>query len=485
MKTKFPISLSITIMISFHLLIIFTNWFVLKEYNNSIQNDAKIINTIGQIRGGAQKYFKIYFYGDNSTDGTYINNKFIILKSYLDNESNLSLEKVNELEKLWNGIYSDTKKCMMDNCKKEILIDSERFWAEADKTVKFFEQESLEKNDLIKVVFVILFLEMVFVSIMILIVYRLVNDTLESQTKKMENYINVIDKYVITSSTDLKGKITYVSEAFCEISGYSKEELLGKNHNVVRHDDMPSNIYEVLWNTIKQGDTWVGEIKNKKKNNEFYWVKAHISPIIEEKKIVGYTAVREDITTKKVMEELSVTDPLTGLYNRRKFHEVVVNELARVKRDIQDQKTDVHQVFFIIIDVDHFKLYNDNYGHDQGDVVLKEIANLMQLSLRRATDFAFRIGGEEFGIMVVDDNILNVKEYASSIQKSIEDMKIEHMYNSASDYVTASFGISMSNKHFGYDLDDLYNRADKALYRAKELGRNRVEVFKVTGENHG
>jgi diguanylate cyclase (GGDEF)-like protein/PAS domain S-box-containing protein len=326
---------------------------------------------------------------------------------------------------------------------------------------------------------------MLFVSFMIIVVYRLINDTLESQKNQMERYINLVDKYVITSSTDLKGIITNVSEAFCEISGYTKDELIGKNHNIVRHEDMPKTVYEIMWKSIKNGEIWNGEIKNKKKDGDYYWVNAHVSPVYENHILIGYTAVREDITNKKKMEELSVTDPLTGLYNRRKFHEIALTELNRVKRDIENKKENISQVFFILLDVDNFKQYNDNYGHDKGDLALKEIASVLQLSLKRSTDFAFRMGGEEFGVIVIDNDLLNVKSFANLIRNNIENSKIEHKYNTASNYVTASFGISMSNEHFGYNLDSLYNRADKALYRAKELGRNKVEVYKLTGESHG
>jgi diguanylate cyclase (GGDEF)-like protein/PAS domain S-box-containing protein len=295
----------------------------------------------------------------------------------------------------------------------------------------------------------------------------------------------MVDKYVITSSTDLKGNITYVSEAFCNISGYCKEELIGKNHNIVRHQDMPKTIYEVMWNTIQGGDTWVGEIKNKTKDGGFYWVNAHISPIFKEGIHVGYTAIREDISNKKRIEELSVTDHLTNLYNRRKFTEVVSSELSRIRRDINSNKEDVHQVFFVLLDVDHFKQYNDTYGHDKGDIVLKDLANVLRLSLNRSTDYAFRIGGEEFGIILVEDELNSVKKLVNKIKNNIEDMQIVHEHNGASDFVTASFGIGIANKHFGYDLDGLFNRADKALYRAKSLGRNRIEVYKIAGENNG
>jgi len=115
-----------------------------------------------------------------------------------------------------------------------------------------------------------------------------------------------IDRYIITSTTNLSGKIINVSHAFCEISGYSKDELLGKSHNIVRHPDMSSSVFRDLWETIQFGRTWRGEVKNLKKDGSFYWVDAIIEPDKDENgEIVSYTAIRQDITAKKALEELN------------------------------------------------------------------------------------------------------------------------------------------------------------------------------------
>lgn len=89
------------------------------------------------------------------------------------------------------------------------------------------------------------------------------------QKKRLDTYVETVDKYVLISITNLKGIIVYASDAFCKISGYSKKELIGKSHNIVRHPDMSSSIYEELWKTIKRGEVWSGEIKNKKKTGIF------------------------------------------------------------------------------------------------------------------------------------------------------------------------------------------------------------------------
>lgn len=112
------------------------------------------------------------------------------------------------------------------------------------------------------------------------------------------------NKYIIMSRTDIKGNILEVSNAFCEISGYSKDELLGKPHNIVRHPDTQKEVFEDLWKTILAGKIWTGEIKNKKKDGSFYWVYATIEPNFDENnEIIGFDAIRQDITSKKEVEE--------------------------------------------------------------------------------------------------------------------------------------------------------------------------------------
>ena len=126
--------------------------------------------------------------------------------------------------------------------------------------------------------------------------------------KKQEQILDMqslIDEHVITSQTDLEGTITSVSKAFCLISGYTKEELVGQNHRIVRHPDMPASLYKGMWGTLKANRTWIGEIRNLKKDGTDYWVKAIITPVFDEAgEKVGYSAIRQDISfEKRLMEE--------------------------------------------------------------------------------------------------------------------------------------------------------------------------------------
>ncbi|MEA3315519.1 MAG: PAS domain S-box protein [Campylobacterota bacterium] len=138
------------------------------------------------------------------------------------------------------------------------------------------------------------------------------NDEVLKQTKKLQrqknkltNLVEAHDKNVIFSKTDLKGRIIYVSEAFCQISGYSKKELLGKSHNIIRHPEMSKEFFEDLWQNLELRKSIERDIKNLDKNGNYYWVKSKFDPVYNEKgKHVGYSAVRENITSQKEVELL-------------------------------------------------------------------------------------------------------------------------------------------------------------------------------------
>ena len=107
----------------------------------------------------------------------------------------------------------------------------------------------------------------------------------------------------IVSETDTKGIITYANRKFCEISGYSKEELVGKPHNIIRHPDMPKKAFETMWDTIKQGKVWTGMVKNLRKDGRYYWVETTITPgRDEEGNIVRYIAARKPVSAESVTE---------------------------------------------------------------------------------------------------------------------------------------------------------------------------------------
>ncbi len=286
--------------------------------------------------------------------------------------------------------------------------------------------------------------------------------------KQIKNYVELIDKNIITSSTDLDGVITQVSEAFCKISGYSKSELLGNTHSMIKHPDIKSIHYKKMWDVISNGEIWQGEIKNQNKDNTSYWVKATISPIFDEEgNKTGYTAIRQDITDKKIIEEISIRDGLTSIFNRRHFNEIFPDFINSAKRNKE-------YICFMILDIDYFKQYNDTYGHQLGDSTLISVANALQDSLLRADDYCFRLGGEEFGVLYKSNSSDKAYEFANKIRENISALKIEHKKSEVSQYISASIGLVYKNAQDISSDDEVYSLADELLYKAKENGRNKV-----------
>lgn len=290
---------------------------------------------------------------------------------------------------------------------------------------------------------------------------------LRKQKAEILSYVAVVDRYVITSKTDVQGKITYVSDAFSQISGYSKLELIGRDHSIVRHPDMPSSIYRAMWKNLLGGKPWVGEIKNRRKDGSSYWVTAAISPDFDSAGvIVGYTAIRQDITDQKRIEELSITDELTGLYNRRHYN----NTFERV---FNQRKRDQVPFLFVLMDIDYFKRYNDQYGHQAGDQALESVSKALKNAFQRNGDTLYRLGGEEFGAILHTDSRADVDVLLNRIHKTIAELSITQTYHSPTERLTVSIGACLV-KSYSASLSEavIYKLADKALYQAKERGRN-------------
>ena len=286
----------------------------------------------------------------------------------------------------------------------------------------------------------------------------------------ISKHLEIINDYIMTSTTDIHGTITSVSRAFCAISGYTEAALIGKNHNLIGHPDMPAALYKTLWSTISVGDEWEGEIKNRTKEGEAYWVDVYIKPITNASgEIIGYTAVHQDITDKKKLEELTVKDELTGAYNRRFYNQVLDKEINRAKRNN-------FWIGFLMADADHFKKYNDSYGHQAGDEVLKSITLALTETFRRSGDYVFRLGGEEFAVLYTTENKEQLLAVAERSLQAMYDMDIEHSGNAPHYRVTLSMGLMELNPELDYVSEEIYKYADEALYRAKQAGRNCIEA---------
>ncbi|RXJ93787.1 hypothetical protein CRV00_10015 [Malaciobacter molluscorum] len=292
--------------------------------------------------------------------------------------------------------------------------------------------------------------------------------------KKIENerrrYLKVVDENVLLLNLDTEGRITHASKALCTLSKYKEEELIGKPHHILKHESMNVKVFDNMWNTLKNNQTWKGEVKNIDKEGSIFWVDIVVSPIYDENnKKIGYTSINQDITNKKRLEEISITDELTKLFNKRFFNEVFPKIINAAKR-----KNDY--ITFCIFDIDNFKYYNDTYGHLKGDMVLNKVSTYVKSKLSRAEDLCFRLGGEEFGIVIRDHNKTRPEKYINEIREGIEKLNIEHIKNSASSFVTASFGVTSMKAKDIQSIDEIYKKTDENLYKAKAKGKNIVYI---------
>ena len=294
------------------------------------------------------------------------------------------------------------------------------------------------------------------------------NLELKKSHKESEDYLELISKNIISSRTTLDGTITFASKAFCDVSGYSHEELLGHNHRILRHPDMDTKIYKDLWETIINKGIWEGELKNLAKDGSSYWVFGSNSPIYDENKtMTGYTSIRHDVTNKKHVELISITDGLTQLFNRRHFD-------ITFPKFINSAKRNNDLICFMMLDVDNFKLYNDYYGHQKGDQALISIASTIKDSIKRSDDYSFRLGGEEFGVLFKSETKEKAQKLAELIRKNIEELNIEHLKNDNYMCITISIGLDCNDARNINNVDDVYKNADTLLYEAKKNGRNQV-----------
>ncbi|MEA1919653.1 MAG: diguanylate cyclase [Campylobacterota bacterium] len=170
--------------------------------------------------------------------------------------------------------------------------------------------------------------------------------------------------------------------------------------------------------------------------------------------------------SNKKLENASYTDALTRLFNRRYFNLVYERELRRAKRSKST-------LSFMMLDIDFFKQYNDTYGHLEGDQALKTVAKTLKSLLKRPSDYVFRLGGEEFGVLLTEDDKSSASLLADQINRSIQECEIPHAGSTVSNYLSISIGLVIVEASMDLDNEKLLSEADKNLYQAKEEGRNR------------
>ena len=303
-----------------------------------------------------------------------------------------------------------------------------------------------------------------------------------SESLQMQERIQLAAKVFIHARegiviTDTAGAIVDVNEAFCRITGHSREDVLGANPRILNSGRQDAAFYEAMWHSICKTGYWSGEIWNKRKNGEVYAEILTISAVRDAgQQVKNYVALFTDITPIKEhqqqLERMAHFDMLTGLPNRLLF----AQRLGEAMRVCARRKRSLSVVY---LDLDGFKAVNDTYGHDIGDRLLVKLAQRMRLAMREGDTLA-RFGGDEFVAVLVDleepQDCVQILERL--LQAAADPVEVHGPAETVSLRVSASMGATIYPKD-GADADLLLRHADQAMYLAKQAGKNRYHLFDV------
>lgn len=278
----------------------------------------------------------------------------------------------------------------------------------------------------------------------------------------------LIDQNIMIAYLDQNGCVKEMTNSLCRALDGVKSDFIGRQSFFFLPDADNDPRYMHIIRTIQTGQIWEGEIEITHHNQEKIWLYSKIIPTVGNAQGQGYTNILQDITDKKRIEELSITDKLTSLFNRRHFDNVMELQLKHAQRANTP-------IALCILDIDYFKNYNDCYGHQAGDHALTEVARALRQNLKRTNDYIFRLGGEEFGIIFSNMSANQISDILHQIQDSIIALAIRHERSLVHHYLTVSMGCKVCTQARNIRSDTLYLAADNALYQAKK-SRNSIVI---------
>lgn len=251
----------------------------------------------------------------------------------------------------------------------------------------------------------------------------------------LERYKHSVDESSIVSKTDLSGRITYINDEFCRVSGYTRDELIGSTHKIVSHPDMTKSIYDQIWRTLLTKNIWKGTLKNQDKSGNAYYIKITIVPILDEQNnLIEYMGISHDITQIiKQQEQIArqTTDLITGLPNRIKLEE-------DLKEFISPK--------FALVELDNFHIIKDYYGNEIGNQTLSETAQVLQEFLLNREVKIYKLSSSEFGLLVGENvDVTLFLNICSDVIKKIDDYVVHIQDNSFNIHATAGITYSQSN----------------------------------------
>jgi diguanylate cyclase (GGDEF)-like protein/PAS domain S-box-containing protein len=271
--------------------------------------------------------------------------------------------------------------------------------------------------------------------------------------------------------TDANGFIEYINKKCEQVSGYLSAEVLGDRLDKHIVADEASHQFEEIWSTVSQQGEWNGEIQNRRKNGETYWIKIYLAAVYDDAEaITHFVVIFEDITdSRQLSQKLSYQathDDLTGLINRAEFE----NRLTAMVEDAKHRHSE-HALCFL--DLDQFKVINDTCGHIAGDELLRQLGRLLS-STTRKTDTLARLGGDEFAILIENCQQQQAERVANEVRELVE--QFQFIWESQVFTIGVSIGVT-SITHRTSNRTEALKQADSACYAAKNSGRNRVYLY--------
>jgi len=276
--------------------------------------------------------------------------------------------------------------------------------------------------------------------------------------------------------TDDRCNVLKANRAFASITGYTQDEIIGKNPSLLSSGRHDQQFYAEMWESINTAGFWEGEIWNRRKGGEIYPEHLAITAVKDkEGKLTNYVGTLTDITRSKAaseeIERLAFYDPLTQLPNRRLL-------LDRLKQALASSSRSGKQGALLFLDLDHFKTLNDTLGHEMGDLLLQQVAQRL-VSNVRDRDTVARLGGDEFVVILEDLSELPMdaaKQAETVAEKILATLNQPYDIDTHIHHSTASIGIMVFNDHDG-NIEELLKQTDIAMYQAKRSGRNALRFF--------
>lgn len=299
---------------------------------------------------------------------------------------------------------------------------------------------------------------------------------IQKQTQELRMLENAISStregLAVSDPTQPDNPLIYVNNAFEEMTGYSKNEALGRNCRFLQGDDTDPEKVAEMREAIENEEPVTVRLKNYKKTGDLFWNQVSVTPVRDDEgNLTHFVGVQQDVTEyKQIEEELeyrATYDRMTGLLNRETFIDRFQDEMERIRRY-------EHDLSFILLDLDHFKKINDNHGHRAGDQVLQRLGRILKDQIR-SSDIAGRYGGEEFAVVLPETNLSRAEEFACRLCETIREHPFESPHGESIS-VTTSIGIaSLDDEEPTYE--ELIERADQCLYQVKEAGRDGVKCY--------